>query len=159
MVVDLVKEDKMTKLLNFCTWCFNSPIPFSSYTSWAQWIDSLSVPDWSWTSVWLWLVIGCLPHRSVSWNQWRDKTVSVLAQVLESCHAKDLATCCYPVLNAYYGINTDSYDLCDVRDSVVYSGEGVVKRGEQPWYGQIFSCHASRLIPWPHILRTEYEDW
>ena len=55
--------------------------------------------------------------------------MSVLAQVLESCHAKDLATCCYPVLNAYYGINTDSYDLCDVRDSVVYSGEGVVKRG------------------------------
>ena len=34
-----------------------------------------------------------------------------------------------PFCNALYGINTYCYDLCNVRYPVVYSREGVVKRG------------------------------
>ena len=37
---------------------------------------------------------------------------------------------CSPVLfNPYYGINTNCYDLCNIRQPVVYSVEGVIKRG------------------------------
>ena len=34
-----------------------------------------------------------------------------------------------PFYKAYYGINTNCYDLCSVRQSVFYSIDGVVKLG------------------------------
>ena len=65
-----------------------------------------------------------------------------------------------PFYNTYYGINTNCYDLCNIRQTVVNSVEGVVKRGSN--HVNHVGRHRSLVVersPLVHEVRGSKSDY